>query len=71
MSGQADAIERLANRFHFPAHGRYVREPAITDEDGIRYLPPAPFDPTPKLLAAAGITALAFAFLRKRKATKV
>ncbi|HZS55444.1 MAG TPA: MBL fold metallo-hydrolase [Bryobacteraceae bacterium] len=70
MFGQAHAMQKLADDFPIPAHGRYVREPAITDEEGVRYLPPAPLDLTPKLLAAAGIGAFGFALLRKRERNK-
>jgi glyoxylase-like metal-dependent hydrolase (beta-lactamase superfamily II) len=66
MLGAADALQRLADDFPIPAHGRYVRQPAITGENGIQYLPPAPFDLTPKLLASAGLAVVALAFLRKR-----
>jgi glyoxylase-like metal-dependent hydrolase (beta-lactamase superfamily II) len=45
-------LQRFANGFRPPRHGRYVRTPARVDEDGIVALPPAPFDPVP--LATAG-----------------
>jgi hypothetical protein len=67
MFGEAAALQRLADQFPVPVHGRYIRQPAITDESGIVYLPPAPFDATPKLLAAAAIAGVAFAILRKRE----
>lgn len=63
----ANALQRLAEEFPLPAHGRYVKEPAVTDENGITYLPPAPFDATPKLLAIAALSGIAFALLRKRR----
>lgn len=47
-------LERFAARFRAPSHGRYVREAAITDRDGIVSLPPAPFDPVP-IATAAGV----------------
>lgn len=40
-------MEAFAGRFRAPKHGRYVRQPARTDENGIVDLPPAPFDPVP------------------------
>lgn len=40
-------MEMFAARFRPPRRGRYVRRPAITDENGIVDLPPAPFDPVP------------------------
>lgn len=38
-----------------PKHGRYVNDPAITDERGVQYLPPKPFDP----MVSASVFALA------------
>lgn len=65
MSGSEVAIELqdLAANFPMPDHGRYVPEPAQTDEQGIRYVPPTAPDPLPKLLAAAGIAAVMFGVL--------
>ncbi len=65
MSGSEVAIELndLAQNFPLPEHGRYVPEPAQTDERGIRYVPPAKPDPLPMILAAAGITAAVVAVL--------
>ncbi len=71
MSGSdvATDLNDLAVNFPMPEHGRYVPEPAQTDERGIRYVPPAVPDPLPKLLAAAGITAaLVAVFAYKLKA---
>lgn len=50
-------LQRFAERFRAPRHGRYVRRPARTDESGIVSLPPAPFDPVPFATAAALIVA--------------
>jgi glyoxylase-like metal-dependent hydrolase (beta-lactamase superfamily II) len=50
-------LERFAENFRAPRHGRYVRQPARTDEHGIISLPPAPFDPVPFATAAALILA--------------
>jgi glyoxylase-like metal-dependent hydrolase (beta-lactamase superfamily II) len=50
-------LERFAEGFRAPRHGRYVRQPARTDENGIISLPPAPFDPVPFATAAALILA--------------
>jgi glyoxylase-like metal-dependent hydrolase (beta-lactamase superfamily II) len=46
MFGQEmrNSLHRLSRRFDdlaLPAHGRYVNEPAVTDETGVLYLPPA------------------------------
>lgn len=46
-------MESFAERFRPPAHGRYVHEAAQTDESGIVWLPPAPFDPVPFATAGA------------------
>jgi glyoxylase-like metal-dependent hydrolase (beta-lactamase superfamily II) len=50
-------LERFAEMFRAPRHGRYVRRPARTDEHGIISLPPAPFDPVPFATAGALILA--------------
>lgn len=53
---EADLPERLrrfADRFRPPAHGRYVAQPATTDDSGVVALPPAPFDPVPYATAGA------------------
>ncbi len=65
MAVRSDELAHLIDHFALPAHGRYVKEPAITGEDGIEYLPPAPFDATPKLIAAAALSAIAITLLRK------
>lgn len=49
----ATRVQLFAERFAAPAHGRYVREPARADENGIVSLPPAPFDPVPYATAGA------------------
>ncbi len=46
-------LQRFAERFRAPRSGRYVREPARTDEHGIVSVPPAPFDPVPFATAAS------------------
>lgn len=46
-------LARFAERFHAPRNGRYVCEPARTDEGGVVSLPPAPFDPVPYATAGA------------------
>ncbi len=47
-----ERLERFAQRFSAPGHGRYVPSPAQVDEEGVVSLPRAPFDPVP--LATAG-----------------
>jgi glyoxylase-like metal-dependent hydrolase (beta-lactamase superfamily II) len=62
MRGAAmrESLHALAANFErteVPQYGRYVRDPAVTDEHGIVRLPPDPF---PKV--AAGLAAAAIAF---------
>ena len=52
-SGLPERLERFAERFRAPRHGRYAAAPAVADEAGIVTLPPAPFDPVPLATAAA------------------
>ena len=69
MRGAAmrDELRALAvsfDRREIPAHGRYVRRPAITDENGIVSLPP---DPLPKVMAGVAVAAgLTYAMARMR-----
>jgi glyoxylase-like metal-dependent hydrolase (beta-lactamase superfamily II) len=61
-------LRRLArdfDRLAVPSHGRYVREPAITDETGVVALPPPVPDPLPRVLLGLGIALLASALLRR------
>lgn len=60
MSGQEVAVElaAFADGFRIPGAGRYVSEPARTDETGIVELPPPAPDTLPKAAAALGIAAL-------------
>jgi glyoxylase-like metal-dependent hydrolase (beta-lactamase superfamily II) len=54
-----DALYKLSNKFDalaVPHHGRYVDEPAITDETGVVYLPP-PKKLLPGILKTLGISA--------------
>jgi len=48
-----ERMERFSSRFRPPRSGRYVRQAARADENGIVYLPPAPFDPVPLATAAS------------------
>lgn len=73
MEGDAatQQLEELAVTWPAPQEGRYVAEPAITDETGIVSLPPKPFDPvattfygTAAVLGAAGVLAV----VRKKRA---
>ncbi len=49
----AARLERYAAQFRRPRHGRYIGEAALTDENGVVSLPPAPFDPVPFATAAS------------------
>ena len=53
-------LEEFAENFPVPRHGRYVRQPAQVNGDGIVSLPPAPFDPVP-FATAAGLLAVGIA----------
>ena len=55
----ATGLQRLADNYPIPAHGRYVREPARTDASGVEYLPPVPKDQLPMQLAIIGSSVLA------------
>jgi glyoxylase-like metal-dependent hydrolase (beta-lactamase superfamily II) len=59
-SDLAERMERFAEEFRAPRHGRYVRKPARVDENGVVSLPPAPFDPVP-FATAAGLIAVGLA----------
>ncbi len=52
-SDLAARLQDFADQFQAPRRGRYVRQPAITDREGIVSLPPAPFDPVPFATAGA------------------
>lgn len=62
----ADEFQKLA----VPAHGRYSREPAVTDEGGVTYIP-APASPTIPvagiIAGVAVVAAVAWLLMRKSK----
>ena len=63
----ASDLERFSKTFPAPPRGRYVAEPAHTDERGVDWLPPKPADPFLYLLGLAGIgLVLAFALWPER-----
>jgi glyoxylase-like metal-dependent hydrolase (beta-lactamase superfamily II) len=75
MSGNQAAIDLadFARKFPMPSQGRYVTEPARTDETGVTYLPPKPVDPVPGIAASVGVavlagTMIALAAKRRREA---
>lgn len=53
-----------------PAHGRYVHEPAITDERGLVRVPPPVVDPQLLLVAGLGLAALLGTMLLTRGAAR-
>jgi glyoxylase-like metal-dependent hydrolase (beta-lactamase superfamily II) len=68
-------LHKLANNFNemaVPAHGRYTREPAITDEGGVTYVPKPVNKIAPGVAVAAGVAVFALTALlvyRSRKLT--
>ena len=56
----ADRLREFARQFAPPSRGRYVREPARTDERGVDWLPLKPADPLPWVLGA-GVLGVALA----------
>ena len=70
MDGEAlpAQLHDFAGHFPVPETGRYIAEPAQTDERGVDWLPPKPADPVAYVLAAAlGGAALALILKPKRK----
>jgi glyoxylase-like metal-dependent hydrolase (beta-lactamase superfamily II) len=69
MSGDRlrEELRHLATHFDevMPNDGRYVRQAALADEDGVYSVPPPRFDFLPPLLVSAGL--LAFLGMRMRR----
>jgi glyoxylase-like metal-dependent hydrolase (beta-lactamase superfamily II) len=64
-----DELARDFDRLARPAHGRYVREPAIADASGVVTVPPPVADPLTRVLTGAAVVAglgVAVAALRRR-----
>jgi len=55
-------LQELAEHFPIPEQGRYVPEPARTDENGITYLPPKPPDRLVRATVGVSAAAAAIAF---------
>ncbi len=51
----ASDLERFSKTFTPPLRGRYVAEPAHTDERGVDWLPPKPADPFPYLVGGLAL----------------
>jgi glyoxylase-like metal-dependent hydrolase (beta-lactamase superfamily II) len=60
-AGLPERLQRFAQRFQPPRHGRYVARAAEVDASGVVRLPPAPIDPVP--IATAGVLFFAGAAL--------
>jgi glyoxylase-like metal-dependent hydrolase (beta-lactamase superfamily II) len=61
-------LRELAQNFTslaVPAQGRYVRQPALFDENGVVALPPPVPDPLPRLLLGVGVGLMLTATLRR------
>lgn len=60
-------LQAFAGRFTPPEHGRYVSQPAQTDQRGVVSVPPPAPDPLPARLAVAGLALTGVALLRRRQ----
>lgn len=67
MHNAAAELQRLADYFPMPDHGRYAVEPALADETGVTYLPPRPFDPVRMLLTGVAAATVIGAVVRSTK----
>jgi glyoxylase-like metal-dependent hydrolase (beta-lactamase superfamily II) len=63
MLAELQYLARNFDELAVPRHGRYVREAAVTNADGIVSVPPAVPDPLPKLLGTAAIVIAAGALV--------
>lgn len=66
----ADRLENFARDFSPPKHGRYIRQPALTDKTGVVALPPPVRDPVGRMVAGASVAiaaGLIIARLMKRR----
>lgn len=70
-------LHKLADNFYeqaVPSHGRYTREPAVTDEGGVTYIPKPAKRITPAVAIAAGVAVLGFTtylLLRNKNKTQL
>jgi glyoxylase-like metal-dependent hydrolase (beta-lactamase superfamily II) len=58
LARELTTLARSFDRLALPVDGRYVREPALANEEGIISIPPPVVDPLPKILAGVGVAAL-------------
>lgn len=70
VTEQIEALAANFDRWARPETGRYVRQPAVTDERGIVSLPPPATNPVPRALAIAGISAAVFLMIRQARAAR-
>ncbi len=70
LAHELHALARDFDRLAVPGKGRYVGQPALADERGVIWYPPAAPDPLPKVLAALAVVggvAAAVAVMRSRR----
>jgi glyoxylase-like metal-dependent hydrolase (beta-lactamase superfamily II) len=60
-------LVQLAETFRPPEKGRYVGSPAMVDEQGPYFVPPAPPDRVPMYAAGAALAAVGLLFLNARR----
>lgn len=63
----ADDLKHFAEIFPRPRKGRYVKQPARSDETGVVYVPPPVRDPLPLQLLVGGLAAAAMLSLAGRR----
>lgn len=63
----ADMLSNFAENFQRPARGRYVSSPALANEQGVSYVPPAPRDPVPMYVAGVALAAAGLMLLGARR----
>ena len=59
LTAQLDALALHFDQLAVPRKGRYVNAPAVTDENGVVWVPPPVPDPLPKIAAAVAVGAIA------------
>lgn len=57
MRNELHKLARQFDNLALPKHGRYVNEPAVTDESGVLFLPP-PVQSVPTLATIVGVSAV-------------
>jgi glyoxylase-like metal-dependent hydrolase (beta-lactamase superfamily II) len=63
LAALAENFDEIAR----PAHGRYVRQPAVTDERGVVWLPPPAMELAPKIALGAAVGIAAWLAWSRRK----